>query len=181
MFLFEWLEKLDEKECAHFFNNPFKSDQIMNTDSEPVTHSKSLNNNSQNLNATSTISNKEKKSANPLLSRKLKIDPFANPKMQPTNTRPIRNLNGNLYSNEKYYETDDKQALAVIKDYKSYLHLKNNFLNSTNLYAPKFNMNKPIDLEDVLFNKEISKEKLKKQIAINELTLARMKLDLYLF
>jgi len=186
--LYEWLEKLDEKECSHFYANPFKTDQNLNTEQEPIssTSNTNLTQVSQNFNdaSSSTLSVvKAKESMNPLFNRKFKIDPFHNPKMEQTNNRLVRNLNANVFSKEKYKETIERSTLAVIKDYKSYLHLNKSLLNTNNtLNSPRFNVNsKPIELEDVLFNRQISKENLKKTIAKNEMTLARMKLDLFLF
>lgn len=186
--MYEWLEKLDEKECSHFYTNPFKAEHSVNTEPEPISTTTNITNlrqNSKNLNETSLsspISSSVKESVNPLFNRKFKIDPFHNPKMQQTNGRLVRNLNANVFSQTKYIETIDKQALAVIKDYKSYLHLNNNFLSINNLNTPRQSVTtKPIELEDVLFKRQIIKDKLKKTISTNEMTLARMKLDLFLF
>jgi hypothetical protein len=183
LFLYEWLEKLDEKECKHFYANPFKTDNSINTEPEPIsstsiTNLKQISQTSNDaVSPSSPITGPVKESMNPLFNRKYKVDPFHNPKIQQTNCKLMRNLNSNVNSKDKYIETIDKQALAVIKDYKSYLHL-----NTNNSSSPRLSVHtKPTELEDVLFKRQITKDKLRKTIATNEMTLARMKLDLFLF
>ena len=177
---------MDEKECGHFFANPFQTNKNINTDSQADQAEELDTDESQHFNQETSshkFAGNQLQSVNALLNRKFKIDPFANPKVKLTNSRIIRNLNPDVRSKDKYYETVDNQALAVIKDYKSYLHLNNNAIfnsatsKDSHVATPRKQRS---ELDDILIHREVTKEKLKKQINTNEMTLARMKLDLFI-
>ena len=179
LYLYEWLEKIDVNECKHFYQNPFKMDKTSNTD-KTVNYENFLN---------EPKGKENEKKETFLQGQRAKIDPFNNPKADTINNKfPVRH-NIDLTGKTRYYETVEKQTLAITNDYKSFLHLDNHDINNVNKLKPintsfsnLTNKSGKSTIPTTANNDKFSltKEKLKRQKTLNDITLTRVELDLFI-
>lgn len=100
------------------------------------------------------------------LTKKFTVDPTRNIKLDETNKNqlPKKKLRSHM-GKEQVIETLDKKILAVNKDYKT------NFKLKTDSNSEKVNKNKDRYIT--------SRERLKKQLALNDLLMTRLTLDIF--
>jgi hypothetical protein len=163
--IYEWLEKIDVKQCSHFFMNPFKRDKNNLTDECDL-----------NLNWREAA-----RKADMSLIR-FKIDPFDNPKNITTKLESKRNERffGGI---QTYYQTFDQQTLIAKKDYTNLLHLEPTLFNRKNNMIDFKNNDDLISSASSNYRKNYALDQranLKKQKFLNDSYLLRMQLDLYI-
>lgn len=177
LFIYEWLNRMNEHECAPvFFLNPFVLDKEVT-----VSIDQSYSSNSDDA---LTVNNE------PVsvgigdfgLNTQLKIDPFNNPKNDKTVDKlPKRHLS-NL-NTAGFYETQDKQTIFCNRDYKSFLRMNGRFLlNSNASMASQTTGNIHTDATTGISpaRRQQLKERLKKSKILNDILLTRVELDLYI-
>lgn len=149
----EWLSQIKVEECDHFLNNPFTSDNGTNTEISNYNPEPSYN-----------WFKNEKSKMDILNTKKFTIDPLQNIKNNNMNKNqlPNKKLRSNM-GNESIVETHDKQVLAVSKDYEKNFNLK--LTNDCNKNKDRY---------------ITSRERLKKQLALNDVLMTRMTLDLFI-
>lgn len=161
LYVFEWLEKMKDSECEHFFKNPFKTSVSVNTDHELRAKTSSDYNSLQSI----------------LWDKRQKIDPFDNPKYHTVRERIPTRLNSALVQNG-FYETMDKQTLANKKNYRESIQLnKRIHLNKIVSLTTQNYLNTE---EDILKKRSYVKKKLAQEKNLNDVLLTRMKLDLFI-
>lgn len=169
--VYEWLNNMKEKECSHFFTNPFKVSKQVNTDDK------------LEADDTSEIAELESiTSISVLADKKFKIDPFENAKNQLGKEKLPKRLNSCLHPSG-FVETNEKQTLAFKKEYKNYLHINKKFTFHNRL-PESVQFGKPLIKQEHYITNPLNfasiKEKLKKQRLLNDTILTRMQLDLFI-
>lgn len=161
LYIFEWLEKMKDIECGHFFMNPFKSNVSVNTD-----HGVGNKNYADDYQMKSIFWDKKRK-----------IDPFDNPKNHSVRERLPKRLNS-AFDLNGFYETTDKQTMASKKNYLNCIKLNKRILfKNISDSQPQNYMNTE---EDFLKKQSHVKQKLAQQKKLNDVLLTRMKLDLFI-
>lgn len=161
LYIFEWLEKMKDNECEHFFKSPFKTSISVNTDCELRTKISSGDNNFESI----------------LWDKKKKIDPFDNPKYHTVRERLPTRLNSALVLNG-FYETMDKQTLANKKNYLNCIQL-NKGIHFNKISDSKIQSSLNSE-EEFMKKRSYVKQKLFQEKKLNDVLLTRMKLDLFI-
>ena len=169
--IYEWLEKIDVKECSHFFMNPFKRDKNNITDECDLNQNLSIH----KRQAVRTAPIIKKDDTNLI---RFKIDPFDNPKNISTKLESRRNER--FFSGiQTYYQTCDQQTLIAKKDYKNLLHLEPTIFNRRSRMID-FKDNDDLISSASSNYAQDQRANLKKQKFLNDSYLSRMQLDLYI-
>ncbi|RNA32918.1 hypothetical protein BpHYR1_030542, partial [Brachionus plicatilis] len=161
LYIFEWLGKMKDGECGHFFKNPFKSNVRVNTDNELRNKDRS----------------DECKVESIFWDKKRKIDPFDNPKNHSVRERLPKRLNSAFVLNG-FYETMEKQTLASKKNYLNCIQLNKKIL--LNKMSDSTTEGYSNTEEEVLKKQSHVKQKLAREKKMNDVLLTRMKLDLFI-
>lgn len=175
MTVFEWLGGINENECFHFYSNPFKSNKQVNTDDVSKIDSTKV--------TSENFINEKVASIGFLANKKLRIDPFDNPKNEMIIDKLPTKRNSGLRFNS-YFETNEKQTLAANQDYTKYLHLDKKFtIHGIEKHVDLINKTLVESKEktDTLNSQNYStvKDRLRKQKSLNDVLLTRMQLDLF--
>ena len=177
LIIFEWMIGMEEKECEHFFSNPFIKEDFTNT--LISNHNPETDRVNRFISESVVYDDCNHVAYNLLTSMKHKIDPFINPRYE--NSSEIKLPKYKLISSmgkESFIQIDDKKVLSVKKDFKTLLNLNKNYSKESN--------QTPSIKKDIYGNhlKQAdflpSREKLRKKVSNNDLLKTRMRLDLFL-
>ncbi len=175
--LYEWLLSIKVEECGHFMENPFTNNNSTNTDVSNV--------NPESIKLTNPVVDLVKPlvdfdpKINVLESTKYKVDPFVNPKVEKdSGVRLPQSKLVSVSAGESKVWVENRQILAVNKDYRTMLNLKERNLKPGENYQPARRdiFGKNLTTSDFL----TSRERLKKRIISNDVLKTRMTLDLFL-
>lgn len=189
---------MNQKDCAHFYSNPFTSEKFTDTDDLEQGEEENLPTQESNpmsirphtsvvhRSSESTMSEPSIKSPFPIrmfATSKYKIDPFQNPKNVLLKSRALaQKLEINHPNNNvEYRESVEKQTLVAQKEYTQLLSVKKRFaLSGAGDSLTKMKTDQSHDSKPGIRNYQ-SESNLAKQKALNDLILTRMELGLFIF